>query len=132
MGSHFEMVANYLPLDDWQDSIRSLWYHIAVLSRECLRNSNRGKSPFLLRISVLDPLLVPVFEDAQPVTFNVLGTAEQPELLSKGEKGSLRQPAVCDAQFDMIARDQIWSKQIANKKRGTYIEEVMEYSYYEI
>ena len=127
-----ETVANYLLLDEWQDSIRSLRYHVAVLSRKGLRNSHRGKSPLLLRISVIDPLLVPVFEDAQPVTFNVLGTAEQPELLSKGEKGSLRQPAVCDTQFDMIARDQIWSKHIVNKKRGTYIEEVMEYSFHEI
>ncbi len=118
--------------DEWQDSIGNLKFHIATLTGESLRTSHNGKSPIDLRIGILDPQAVPVFKDAQLVTLDVLGTVDQPEILSKGEKATLRQPAVCDLQFDVIARDQIWSRQLGNKKVKATVEEVIAYLYNDI
>ena len=128
--SNVKNAAENSPLDEWQDSIRDLKSHITTLSGHSLNTSGNGKSPLLLRISVLDPSVAPVWEDAQPVTLNVLATVDEPEILSKGERGSLRQPAVCDAHFDVITRDHIWSRYLGNNKGGEASrEEVSKRSY---
>lgn len=98
-----------LPADEWHECNRHLKFYIAMFSARCLSISKNGKSPLLLHLDVQNSGDIMVPGSAQLVVLNVLKTLEQPEVLSGGEQRSVRQPALCQLQFDQLVQDRVWS-----------------------
>jgi hypothetical protein len=80
-----------------------------MFSARCPSGSKNGKSPLLLHIDVQNSGEIMVPTKAQLVDLNVLKTLEQPEILSGGEHKSIRQPALCQQQFDQLVQNRVWS-----------------------
>lgn len=98
-----------LPADEWHKCNRHLKSYIAMFSARRLSTSKSGKSPLLLHLDVQDSGRIMVPGRAQLVVLNVIETLEQPEVLSGDEQESIRQPALCQLQFDQLVQDRVWS-----------------------